>query len=375
VDGDGWPDLLVTVEWGNVRYFHNDRGRSFEDWTAKAGFASAGTGLWNSIAAADFNGDGRLDYVVGNLGLNTVYAASPARPAVLYYGDFNGDGGAQLVEAYYEGDRLVPRRTSAQLGASMPWILRRYPRNDDYARASLGEIFGDDRLAAARRLEATELRSGVFLSQPDGTHRFEPLPRIAQIAPIFGLAAGDFDGDGRADIYAVQNSFSPIPSIGHFDGGLSQLLRGNGKGAFAAAAPAESGLVVPRDAKALAVLDVDGDGWPDFVVSRNNSPSLAFRNRGVAGRGSLCVRLSGGAANPAAVGALVTAVHADASTQTGQVSAGSGYFSQSSAACFFGSPASNPIVRLRVRWPSGDISATVHDVPPRASTLVLRRPG
>ena len=66
----------------------------------------------------------------------------------------------------------------------MPWILKRFPRNDSYALATLGEIFGDEKLAKAQRFSATELRSGVFLSQPDGTYRFEPLPRIAQISPL-----------------------------------------------------------------------------------------------------------------------------------------------------------------------------------------------
>ena len=81
VDGDGWPDLLLTLEWGQVRYFHNVGGRKFEDWTEKAGFDSAGTGWWQSIATADFNGDGRPDYVVGNVGLNTQYRADPEHPA------------------------------------------------------------------------------------------------------------------------------------------------------------------------------------------------------------------------------------------------------------------------------------------------------
>ena len=159
-----------------------------------------------------------------------------------------------------------------------------------------------DKLAAAERFAATELRSGVFLSQPDGTYRFEPLPRIAQIAPVQGIVAGDFDGDGRADIYAVQNSYAPIPSVGRFDGGLSQLLRGDGHGHFTPVPPAESGLVVPGDAKALAVLDLDRDGWPDFLVSRNDDVTLAFRNRGVPGRHSLGIRLRGPAGNPTAVG-------------------------------------------------------------------------
>ena len=369
VDNDGWPDLLVALEWGSVKYFHNNQGKGFEDWTEKAGFASAGTGWWTSLAAADFNGDGRPDYVVGNLGLNTPYHADPAHPALLFSGDFNGDGGAQLIEAYYEGDKLYPWRTRKDLGAVIPSILKRYPRNDPYARATLGEILGPDKLAAAQRFAATQLQSGVFLSQPDGTYRFEPLPRLAQIAPIQGLVAGDFDGDGHADIYAVQNSYAPIPSVGRFDGGLSQLLRGDGHGHFTAVPPAESGLIVPGDAKALAVLDLDGDGWPDFLVSRNNSTTLAFRNHGSPGRHALCVRLRGPAGNPTAVGARVTLELSDGSRQTAEIYAGSGYYSQSAAACFFGWPDASPPRRVLVRWPSG--KSTAVSVPAGTTTLIL----
>ena len=372
VDGDGWPDLLLALEWGPVKYFHNNQGKGFEDWTQRAGFAAAGTGWWNSLAAADFNGDGRPDYVVGNLGLNTQYRASPEHPALLYCGDFKGDGSTQLVEAYYEGDRLYPWRTRRDLGAGIPSILKRYPRNDFYARATLGEILGEDKLAAAQRFAATEFRSGVFLSQSDGTYRFEALPRLAQLSLLQGLVAGDFDGDGHADIYAVQNSYSPIPLVGRFDGGLSVLLRGDGRGHFTAVPPVDSGLVVPGDAKALAVLDLDHDGWPDFLITRNNSTTLAYRNQGIAGRHSLCVRLRGPAGNPAAVGARVELELADDSTQTGEIYAGSGYYTQSAADCFFGYPESNPPRKLRVRWPTGVTNN--HEVPPQATTVVLSAP-
>jgi hypothetical protein len=372
VDGDGWPDLLLTLEWGQVKYFHNDHGKGFADWTEKAGFAAAGNGWWNSIAAADFNGDGRPDFVVGNLGLNTQYRASPDHPALLFTGDFKGDGTSQLIEGYYEGDRLYPWRTRRDLGAVIPSILKRFPRNDFYARATLGEILGEEKLAAARRLAATEFRSGVLLSQPDGTFRFEALPRLAQISPLQGVVAGDFDGDGHADIYAVQNTYAPIPCVGRFDGGLSVLLRGDGRGNFTPAPPAESGLVVPGDAKALAVVDLDQDGWPDFLITRNNSSTLAFRNHGVPGRHALRVLLRGPPGNPTAVGARVTVELADGSTQMSEVCAGSGYYSQSSAACFFGYPDANPPRQLRVRWPSGHLTA--RDVPPSIATLTLSAP-
>ena len=358
VDGDGWPDLLVALEWGEVKYFHNAGGKQFEDWTEKAGFASAGTGWWRSIATADFNGDGRPDYAVGNLGLNTQYRADPEHPALLFSGDFAGRGSAEIVEAYYDGGRLYPWRSRADLGAAIPPVLQRYRWNNDYARATLPEILGADRLAAATRLAATELRSGVFLSQADGRYRFEPWPRIAQIAPADGLVAGDFDGDGHADLYVVQNSYAPAPAIGRFDGGVSQLLRGDGHGQFTPVPPGESGLVVPGDAKALAIIDLDGDGWPDFLVSRNGDATLAFHNRGVAGRHSLCVVLQGKPGNPRAVGARVTAEYADGTTETGEICAGSGYYSQSSASLFFGSTPGNPLQRVRVRWPSGATTAS-----------------
>jgi hypothetical protein len=110
---------------------------------------------------------------------------------------------------------------------------------------------------------------------------------------------------------------------------------------------------VPGDAKALAVLDLDDDGWPDFLVSRNNAATLAFRNHGVGGRQSVRISLQGTPGNPHAIGARLTADYADGSIATAEVCAGSGYYSQSTAAVFFGGTEHNPLQRVHVRWPSG----------------------
>jgi hypothetical protein len=371
VDNDGWRDLLLTLEWGNVKYFHNRAGQGFDDWTEKAGFSAAGNGWWRSIATADFNGDGRPDYVVGNLGLNTPYRANPEHPALLLHGDLGGTV-PFAIEGYYENGRLYTWLTREELGAKIPSILKRYPKNDLYARATLGELLGEAKLAAAPRLTATEFRSGVFLSQPDGMYRFEPLPRLAQISPIQGLAAGDFDGDGKADIYAVQNSAAPLASVGRFDGGVSQLLRGDGRGHFTPVPPTESNLLVTGSTKAVAVLDLDGDGWPDFLVTRENGTTLAFRNNGSTGRHSLGVILRGTAGNPAAIGTRVTAELADGSTETSEVAAGSDYYTHSSGACYFGYPDTNPLRRVHVRWPDG--STTIHDLVAPVATLEISEP-
>src|SRR5262249_16975133 len=128
----------------------------------------------------------------------------------------------------------------------------------------------------------------------------------------------------------------------------------------------------PGDAKALAVLDLDRNGWPDFLVSRNNNTTLAFRNGGVPGRKSLRIALRGPAGNPTAIGARIAVELRDGATQMSEVYAGSGYYSQSTAACFFGYPEANPPKRIRVHWPNG---ATTEQAGPFSSpTLVLAAP-
>jgi hypothetical protein len=372
VDLDDWPDLVLATEWGAVRCFRNDRGQRFEDWSGRLGFEAAGTGWWTSLAAADFNGDGRQDFAAGNVGLNTQYHASPGEPAVLLLGDFRGNGTPLLVEAHHENGRLLPWRTRRHLGAAVPSILKRFPTNNAYAAATLEEILGADKVQAAERWIATELQSGIFLSQPDGTYRFTPGPRLAQIAPWQGTVAADFDGDGHADIAVVHNSYAPNPVTGRFDGGLGQVLRGDGRGGFAPLPWSASGLVVPGDAKALAVLDLDDDGWPDLLASRNGSTTLAFRNGGVPGRRMLRVSLEGPAGNPAGVGARVTVTLADGSRRVYEIAAGSGLASQSAASVFVGYEDGRPPRAVEVRWPGG--ATTQHEVASGAARLSLQAP-
>lgn len=364
VDSDGWPDLLVAFDWGNIACYRNVGGKRFEDVSEKLGFSSAGTGWWHSLVAADFNGDGRLDYAVGNTGLNTPYRASADEPALLYAGVSVNGGPPQLVEAQMDHGRIYPRRSRDVMIKYFPSIAAKYRTTDDYAKASLDDLFPAAALASATKLAATELRSGVFLSQPGGTFRFTPLPRLAQIAPIFGMAAGDFDGDGRSDLVVVGNSFAPISEVGRFDGGAGWILRGDGRGQFTPIEPAASGFIVRRDAKALAVADLNRDGWPDLFVTRNNDRALAFVNRALPGRHSFGVALRGAAGNPAAIGAQVTLTLADGSTQTAEISAGAGYFSQSSATTFFGYPDSAPPKHLSIRWPDGRVSEQSFTTPP-----------
>lgn len=275
VDDDKRPDLLVATEWGPVAYFHNTGGK-LENRTEKSGLAAV-AGWWCSLAVADVNGDGRLDFVAGNAGLNTKYRASAAEPTLLFAGDFDGSGATRLIEAQYEAGKLVPLRGRSKLAYAFPWLSKKFPTYKAFASASLSEIFGEDKLAAVRRLTATELASGVFLQQTDGTFRFSALPRAAQLAPINAIVAADLTGDGTTDLYCVGNNFGPEPTTGRFDGSLGVLLKGDGRGDFSALSPAESGLLVRGEARAAVVLRTTAG--PRLVVACNQGSLLLFERR------------------------------------------------------------------------------------------------
>ena len=370
VDGDGWIDLVVALEWGGVRFFRNTEGRSLEDVSAEWGFDTAGSGLWTSLAAADFNHDGQLDYALGNLGLNTLYSASREHPMRLFAGKFAGKNEPELVLAHNVEGSLYPVASRKELAAKIPAVRKRFPSNNDYAAATLDEILGEEALEEAMLYEASELRSGVLLSQPSGRYAFAPLPRYTQISPIQGMVASDFGGDGHCDLLLVNNDYSAIPAQGRFDSGLGWLLRGDGQGGFTHVPLIESGWVTPGDAKALALTDFNSDGRPDAVVSRNNQSTMAFANARSDDNLLVSLRLRGREGNPDAIGARVVVESGDQIWQVSEVQAGGGYASQSTAAVFTSLRRERAAEsKIRIRWPSG--AATEVAFPEKSGLLNL----
>jgi enediyne biosynthesis protein E4 len=212
----------------------------------------------------------------------------------------------------------------------------------------------------------------VFLSQPDGTMRFVPLPRRAQLAPWQGVVAGDFNGDGLADIVAAQNSRAPVPSIGRFEGGLGVVLRGDGEGGFEVLAPSRSGWVVPGDARAVVRLHLDGDGAQDLVVSRSDASLLAFRALPEEGGRFLTLELRGPAGNADAAGARITVTDAEGRQVLHAVHLGGSGAGQSGSSVVIGYRETRPPRSLRIAWPGGRV--TEQPFPRSESRLSLSEP-
>jgi hypothetical protein len=370
-NNDGWADLLVTHQWGPVRLYLNDQGM-LVDRTAEAGLTAL-TGWWTGIGGGDIDHDGDIDYVVTNNGLNTKYKASSDHPAALYYGDVVGDGKKHIVEAKYQGDVCLPVRGRSCSTTDMPALKIKFPTYDLFARATLEDIYTPARLEAVTRFDAVELSSGILVNDGQGGFAFRPLPRIVQIAPGNSVAMADFNGDGHVDLFIAQNNFTPEFETGHFDGGVSQLLLGDGAGNFNPLGPLDSGLIVRGDARSAVVTDLNRDGRPDLLIGRNDAETIAFENRSSDAQGRRLVHLKGQKGNPDAVGAKVTATYKNGAREALEVGAGGGYLSQSSAMLNFSTRDPIDIARIEVRWPDGTVSAT-EDLDRDANPITIVQP-
>ena len=122
----------------------NEDGRLI-DHSTSAGTAER-LGQWNALAGRDLDNDGDIDFVAANLGLNTKYHASPERPTLLYYGDLDGSGKKQLVEAEFERETLYPVRGRSCSSNAMPSLASKFPTFESFALASLSEIYESPRL-------------------------------------------------------------------------------------------------------------------------------------------------------------------------------------------------------------------------------------
>lgn len=358
--GDGWSDLLVTTEWGPIKLYKNNKGKLL-DATKEAGLSDL-TGWWTGITSADFDKDGDIDYAVGNLGLNTKYKVSKEHPFEGYYGIFDDTGKKRFIEATWEHNKLYPVRGRSCSTAAMPFVSRKFGSYASFARATMPQIYTSKCLAEAYRVEAKTLESGILLNDGAGHFSFRPLPRIAQIAPVFGIVAKDFDNDGNVDLTIAQNFFSPQPETGRMDGGLGQFLQGLGDGNFIPVAPKESGIAVKGDARSLAAVDIDKDGRQDLLFARNDSePSIYLTSPNASlnknDYRNLQIRLKGPKGNPTGIGSKITLHLPGGNNQTAEIHAGSGYLTQTPARMYF-SLGNEEVATIQVQWPSGKTSTT-----------------
>lgn len=348
---DGWPDLVVTSEWGPIRVFVNERGR-LRNMTRELGLAGI-TSRWHGLNAGDFNGDGRLDLVATSWGRNIPWRASADRPYTLVAGHFGGAGmGLLFARRDSLTGREMPLQSLERLAIAVPAARSRFASFAAFSRASMDDVLGE-RARGAVRVGATTFDHLVFLNQGN---RFvaTPLPAQAQLAPAFAPVVGDFNGDGREDLYLAQNFSATEIDTPMFHAGIGLVLLGDGHGGFRPLSVSEAGIRVWGDQRGAAASDYDADGRLDLAVTQNGAATTLWHNRGAAP--GLRVRVDGGLQNPHGVGAQLRVINGSgAPGPLREIRAGSAYWSMDDPVAVVALPPGASA--LWVRWPGGDAEA------------------
>lgn len=350
-NGDGRSDLLVTTEWGPVRSFQNAGDGKLVETTDASGIAEQ-TGWFTSISGGDIDHDGDIDYVVGNFGRNTKYHPSKKKPARLFYGDFDDSGKGQIIEAKVQSDgSMLPVRGKSCSQNAMPFIRKKLPTYESFAKQDLFGIYPQEQLQESLMREAVTLDSALLINDGAGKFEFRPLPAMAQVSPVFGSSIQDINGDTHDDIILAQNFYGPQRETGRFDGGLSLVMLGDGKGGFIPLSPADSGISLAGDATALAIADLNRDRRPDVIIAENHGPTHAFINQSTARFKR--VQITGPPGNKHAIGARLVLVLDDGTELTREIYCGGGYLSQSTTVPTFAVPEGREISHMNVQWPDG----------------------
>jgi hypothetical protein len=271
-DGDGRRDLAVVGEWMPITIFHNTgRGKLIK--TEVRGLEKS-NGWWNRIIAGDFTGDGKVDFIAGNLGLNTRLQAGASEPATMYVKDFARNGFVQQIISYYNGGKAYPLTLRDDLIRSLAFLKDRYTNYKDYARQTVADVFPKKELEEAVVKSAYTFATSLVKNNGDGSFTMVPLPIEAQIAPVYGILGGDFDGNGRTDLMMAGNFDAVKPEIGKMSAGFGVYLSGDGKGNFTAVPARESGFLIPGQARDIQRVRTRNGSV--YIVSRNNDRPLIF---------------------------------------------------------------------------------------------------
>ena len=275
-DNDGAIDLIAAGEWMPLRVFHNDHGHLVEQ--QGTGLDSA-RGWWNSITPGDFDNDGDIDYIAGNVGLNWRYRATKGGSIDANAADFDGNGSIDVIISYYDTTehKRYPIPGRPQMISQIPSTQAKFTTFSAYGRATLGDMFPKGKLDSSYHLSATEFSSCYIENLGNGSFAIHPLPQIAQFSPIFGSVAQDFNADGKLDILLTGNLFDgPEPQIPRRDAGYGLLLIGDGKGGFSPMSIPQSGFKASGDARGLATVRIGKGSTLCELVANNNGPTQTF---------------------------------------------------------------------------------------------------
>jgi len=264
MDGDGKNELSISGEWMPLEIFGNENGRFVKKQnTVHITLPSkkdtvismdALSGWWYNMKAEDIDKDGRMDFVVGNRGLNSNIKGNINEPCTIYAKDFDGNGSYDAILGFYQWGKCYPLYSRDQLIDQVPSMRKKFVRYRDYSGKTMDEILTAAEKNNMEIFKTNFFESGVLMNEGNNSFRFIPFPEKAQLSTINDMVIDDLDGDGIKDILVCGNNNDAAVMTGVYDATSALLLKGNGNGNFTAVSPVEDGLNVKGESRKMVYL-------------------------------------------------------------------------------------------------------------------------
>ncbi|HYC86530.1 MAG TPA: VCBS repeat-containing protein, partial [Chryseosolibacter sp.] len=270
INGDHVKDLVIAGEWMPLKFFVNENGKLVD--RSDAAMSSSLTGWWNCVTAADLDADGDEDLIFGNFGTNNQMKPSPATPVTIFFSDYDNNGSVDPLLTYFIQGRSYPYANRDELTDQVPMFKKRFTDYESYSEATLEKILVEDERNKSRQLSANCFETLVLLND-GGKFTVSKLPVQAQFAPIFDIAATDFNNDGKTDLILGGNFDKGRVRTGKWAGNTGFIFTGDGKGQFDYLPQRESGLSLSGDVRKIVVLK------DRVLFGVNNRAVAAFTSR------------------------------------------------------------------------------------------------
>ena len=270
VDNDGWTDLLLVGEFIPITYFKNKEGKGFVKMESPS--LANSSGWWNSLTAGDFDQDGDMDYIAGNLGLNTRYKGTRKESLCIYAKDYDKNGSIDPVMTYYLQGKKHIVHSRDELISQISVMKLRFNNYKDYAEATFDESFLKSELEGAYVVCAEWFETSYIENKGNGNLDVKALTLETQFAPVNGMVVDDFNNDGFLDALLAGNLYATEVSSGRYDAGVGISLQGNGRNDFKVIPALESGFYADTDAKGMAKLITAND--ETLLLVGNNSGTI-----------------------------------------------------------------------------------------------------
>lgn len=266
IDKDNKKDLVVCLEWGTIDAYLNKNG------TLVKKVLSDKKGWWNFILPVDINGDGNIDFVAGNVGLNSRLTASVKEPVRLYYNDFDDNGKKEQILTYYLNGKEIPFANKAEMDRQLPVMRKRFLYAKDFAKASLEDIVTRDKLASAELLSANYFSNCVLMNKGNMNFEVMPLPWEAQLTSFRDAVVVHANDDNLPDIMLVGNYYENNIEMGRYDADYGSLLLNDGNGGFTYAEL--KGLAIKGQSRNVEKILIGNR--ESYIVAKNNDSAVVI---------------------------------------------------------------------------------------------------